>query len=84
MASEKPPTYSEAADAPPCMPAVWSPPNVINGETNFCKHCGAAVLGGNYCAYCGSLPVQTKQPVSSTYNCQPILCSKKEANTAMK
>jgi len=69
MESSDPPTYKEAT----------TPPNVVSNQTSFCQHCGKAAFGGNYCAYCGRLLVQTAQPVSSgpqiSYNKLPPIAN---------
>ena len=65
MESNDPPSYKEVTDASFYNPEMSTPPNVVSDPVKFCKHCGATVLGGNYCSFCGRLLALTNQPLST-------------------
>ena len=48
MESEDPPSYAEVTKLE--RPKILNHPNWIDGESNFCKYCGAGVTGGKYCS----------------------------------
>ena len=58
MDSTRPPSYQEVTNTPD----TGQLPNTVETQDQSCKHCGASVSGGNYCARCGGLLVHTDQP----------------------